>query len=116
MISNHHVHRRPLRLAVLGAVLFAASVGVHAADWRRAFVQAVTVASAVDDAVDASCATAHGAGADHRVAIVSYRVGKSSYVRAIPIAADEVYDVREEVLVDPTACAIAHLPKPASQP
>ena len=103
------------RRRLLCAVLLATSIGASAADWRRALVQAVSVASAVDAAIDADCAS-KAAAADGRVAVVSYRVGKSSYVRAVPVPAGEDFAVHEEVLVDPGACRIAHLPKAASQP
>jgi hypothetical protein len=101
--------RRFLPCLALCAIATAADAG----DWRHALVQAVTVASTVDAAVDGDCVARSDASV--RVAVVSYRVGKSNYVRAVPIPAADDFAVHEEVLVDPGACRIAHLPKPASR-
>jgi len=101
---------RVLSLVVACAV---ASPAAHAGDWRQAHVRSVSRLSEVDSAVDLSCAPKRPDSPDPKVAVVSFRVGKSLQWRAIDLAADDRYAAGEEVVINLVDCSIARQPQPA---
>ncbi len=102
-----------IRVLSLVMVCAAASPAAHAGDWRQAHVRSVSTLSEVDSAVDLTCAPKRPDQPELKVAVVSFRVGKSLQWRAINLSADDRYSAGEEVVVNLVDCSIARQPQPA---
>jgi len=101
---------RALSLIMVCAVAMPAA---HAGDWRQARVLGVSTLSEVDSAVDLTCAPSRPNQPDLKVAVVSFRVGKSLRWRAFNLSPDDRYAAGEEVVVNLVDCSIARQPQPA---
>ena len=98
--------------AIFAACVAATSIA-HAGDWRQARVRSVSTLSEVDSAIDLSCAPKRPDQPDLKVAVVTFQAGKAARWRAFNVAADDSYQVGEEIVVNLATCSIARQPQPA---